>query len=72
MEKAVAIDPDFASAYLAMAWSYGNLVYFAEQKRYEEKAMALSERLTDREKYNIQGNFYMGSENTLTARRSRL
>ncbi|OGD22997.1 MAG: hypothetical protein A2W03_04450 [Candidatus Aminicenantes bacterium RBG_16_63_16] len=62
MEKAVAIDPDFASAYLAMAWSYGNLYLFAEQKRYEEKAMALSERLTDREKNNIQGNYYMGSE----------
>jgi tetratricopeptide (TPR) repeat protein len=64
MEKAVAIDPDFGSAYLAMAWSYGNLYYFAEQRKYEEKAMALSERLTDREKLNIQGNYYMGSEKT--------
>ncbi|MGB7295697.1 MAG: protein kinase [Candidatus Aminicenantales bacterium] len=66
MEKAVAIDPDFASAYLAMAWSYGNLYFFAEQRKYEEKAMALSERLTDREKLNIQGNYYMGSEKTYT------
>ncbi len=64
MEKAVAIDPEFASAYLAMAWSYGNLVYFAEQQKYLEKALALSERLTDREKYNIQGHYYGESEKT--------
>ncbi len=60
MEKAVAIDPDFASAYLAMAWSYGNLYLFAEQRKYEEKAMALSDRLTDREKSNIQGTLLYG------------
>jgi tetratricopeptide (TPR) repeat protein/TolB-like protein/predicted Ser/Thr protein kinase len=64
MEKAVAIDPEFASAYLAMSWSYGNLVYFAEQKKYAEKALALSDRLTDREKYNIQGHYYGESEKT--------
>jgi serine/threonine protein kinase/tetratricopeptide (TPR) repeat protein len=64
MEKAVAIDPEFASAYLAMAWSYGNLVFFAEEKKYLEKALALSDRLTDREKYNIQGHYYGMSEKT--------
>ena len=64
MEKAVAIDPEFASAYLAMAWSYGNLVYFAEEKKCLEKALALSERLSDREKLNIQGYYYMGSGKT--------
>src|SRR4030042_3419420 len=64
MEKAVAIDPGFASAYLAMSWSYGNLVFFAEQKKYAEKALALSDRLTDREKYNIQGHYYGESEKT--------
>jgi tetratricopeptide (TPR) repeat protein len=64
MEKAVAIDPEFASAYLAMSWSYGNLVHFAEQKKYAEKALALSDRLTDREKFNIQGHYYGESEKT--------
>jgi tetratricopeptide (TPR) repeat protein/predicted Ser/Thr protein kinase len=64
MEKAVAIDPEFASAYLAMAWSYNNLGYFAEERKCLEKAMALSDRLTDREKYNIQGHYYESSEKT--------
>jgi serine/threonine protein kinase/tetratricopeptide (TPR) repeat protein len=64
LEKAVAIDPDFASAYLAMAWSYNNLRYWAEERKYMEKAMALSGRLTEREKYNIQGHYYESSERT--------
>jgi len=72
MEKAVAIDPEFASAYLAMSWSYGNLAYFAEQKKYAEKALALSDRLTDREKYNIQGHYYIESEKTLDQARVAL
>ena len=64
MEKAVALDPEFASAYLAMAWSYGNLVHFAEERKCLEKALALSDRLTDREKLNIQGYYYSNSERT--------
>ena len=64
MEKAVALDPEFASAYLAMSWSYANLVMFAEEKKYLEKAMALSDRLTERERLNIQGTFYSKSERT--------
>ena len=59
MEKAVEIDPEFASAYLAMGWSYGNLAYFAEEKKALMMALEVSDRLSDREKYNIQGQFYM-------------
>jgi len=47
-----------------MSWSYANLSYFAEVRKYLEKAMALSDRLTDREKYNIQGHYYQDSEKT--------
>jgi len=64
MEKAVAIDPAFASAYLAISWSYGNLVMFAEETKYLEKAMSLSDRLTEREKLNIQGTYFSKSERT--------
>jgi serine/threonine protein kinase/Flp pilus assembly protein TadD len=59
MEKAVEIDPEFASAYLAMGWSYGNLNLFTEEKIALQKALELSDRLSDRERYNIEGQFYM-------------
>jgi serine/threonine protein kinase/Tfp pilus assembly protein PilF len=59
MEKAVAIDPDFASAYHAMSWAYGNQGYRSEEKKFLKKAMDLSDRLSDREKYNIQGGYYL-------------
>jgi serine/threonine protein kinase/tetratricopeptide (TPR) repeat protein len=64
MEKAVAIDPAFASAYLAMSWSYANLYLFAEEKKFLEKALSLSDRLTEREKLNIQGTYFSSSETT--------
>jgi serine/threonine protein kinase/tetratricopeptide (TPR) repeat protein len=65
MEKAVAIDPEFASAYHAMSWAYGNQGYRSEEKKFLEKAMELSNRLSDRERYIIQGSYYfLKSERT--------
>jgi len=64
MQKAVEIDPEFAIAYLAMSWSYGNLRYNAEDLKYLQKALELSDRLSDREKYLIQGAFYLRSGKT--------
>jgi len=45
-------------------WCYGNLGYDAEEKECIQKAMDLSDRLSDREKYNIQGYYYIESEET--------
>ena len=59
MEKAVAVDPDFASAYHAMSWAYGNQGYRSERNKFLTKAMELSDRLSDREKYIIQGGYYL-------------
>jgi len=65
MEKAIAVDPEFASAYHVMSWAYGNQGYFAEEMKYLQKALELSDRLSDREKYNIQGGYYLNqSEKT--------
>jgi tetratricopeptide (TPR) repeat protein len=64
MEKAVAVDPEFASAYHAMSWAYGNQGYRSEEKKFLKKAMELSDRLSDREKYGIQGGYYLLSEKT--------
>jgi serine/threonine protein kinase/tetratricopeptide (TPR) repeat protein len=59
MEKAVAVDPEFASAYHAMSWAYGNQRYRSEEKKLLKKALELSDRLSDREKYIIQGGYYL-------------
>jgi tetratricopeptide (TPR) repeat protein len=65
LEKAVAIDPDFAMAYLIMSYAYGTLGNYAESERCVQKAYELSERLPARERYLIQGDFYSWSEKTL-------
>jgi len=59
MEKAVALDPDFASAYHAMSWAYGNQGYRSEEKKLLKKALELSDRLSEREKFSIQGGYYL-------------
>ncbi len=55
MEKAMAIDPEFAMAYRSIAVSYNNLGYRTEGWKYLEKALELKDRLSEREAYLIQG-----------------
>jgi serine/threonine protein kinase len=57
MKKAVAIDPEFGMAYRAMAAAYGNLRYNSEYRKFMKKAFELSNRLSDRERYHIQGSY---------------
>jgi tetratricopeptide (TPR) repeat protein len=64
MEKALAIDPEFAMAYRSMAMAYNNLLMFSEKKKYLQKAFELKDRLSDRERYLIEGEFYRYSEIT--------
>jgi tetratricopeptide (TPR) repeat protein len=64
IEKAIALDPNFALAYLFMHHNYFNLGNEAESKKYLQKAYELSEQLPARERYLIQGTFYSRSENT--------
>jgi serine/threonine protein kinase/predicted Zn-dependent protease len=64
MEKAVAIDPEFAIAYRSMGSAYSNLYYGVESRKYIKKAYELRERLSDRESYLIQGDFFRLSEKT--------
>jgi serine/threonine protein kinase/lipopolysaccharide biosynthesis regulator YciM len=63
-EKAIDIDTDFAMAYRAVAIFH---TYFGERVKYKEymtKAMELSDRVSIRERYLIQGNFYSQTERT--------
>jgi tetratricopeptide (TPR) repeat protein len=64
MEKAIAFDPEFAMAYRSLAASYGNLSKYDEQKMYRQKAIDLSDRLTEHEKLLIEGDFYRDSDST--------
>ncbi len=64
MEKAVAIDAEFATAYRILANMYGNMGYSAEAKKYSQKALELVDRVSDREHYQIEGDFYSNSEKT--------
>ena len=64
MEKAVAVDPEFAMAYRSMAAAYSNLRYRSVGRTYLQKAMALSDRVSEGERYRIMGDYYRLSEET--------
>lgn len=64
MELAVAIDPEFAMAYRSLAVAYSNLGYNSEAKIHLQKAFDLSEKVSERERYYILGDYYRNSENS--------
>jgi serine/threonine protein kinase len=64
MEKAVAIDPDFAMAFRSLAMSYGNIGFMPQRKEYMKKALELSNRLSAKERYAIEADFYSQTEKT--------
>jgi len=64
MEMAVAIDPEFAMAYRNMAVAYQNIGYRTEAMKRYQKAFELSDKVSERERYYIHGNFYLHSETT--------
>ncbi len=65
MELAVALDPDFAMAYRAMAVAYQNLGYQNEADRRLERAFQLKDRVSERERYYIEADYFRRSEETL-------
>lgn len=64
MELAVAIDPEFAMAYRAMSVAYSNLGYQSEAERRLERAFELKDRVSERERYYIEADYYRRSEQT--------
>ena len=61
-EKAIEIDPEFAMAYYGLAWCYWTMKYNAEARKYFQMAMKLIDRISERERLRIQGDFYVQSE----------
>ena len=57
-EKATEIDPNFALAYVKMAVASGNIGRSNDRDRYAERALALVDRLTPRERYYTEGYYY--------------
>ncbi|GAF85998.1 unnamed protein product, partial [marine sediment metagenome] len=65
MLKAVELDPGFAMAYRSMAAAYSNMGYFGERRNARQKAFELRDRVSDRERFLIEGDYYWSSEKTL-------
>ncbi len=65
MLKAAEIDPEFAMAYRSMAAAYSNMGYLGARKNARQKAFELRDRVSDRERFLIEGDYYWSSEKTL-------
>jgi len=64
MEKAVAIDPGFAMACRSLGTAYSNMGFRTKADEYRRKAMALTDRISERERWLIEGTYYNRSERT--------
>jgi TolB-like protein/tetratricopeptide (TPR) repeat protein/predicted Ser/Thr protein kinase len=64
-EKAIAIDPAFATAYTKLAVVQNNLGHFDLREKYSALALKYADRLTPRERYYIEGFHYSTRPETL-------
>ncbi len=64
MKKAVALDPEFAMAYRSMGSAYGNLKQNVELHANYQAAFDHKARVSDRERFAIEGDYYRLSERT--------
>jgi DNA-binding winged helix-turn-helix (wHTH) protein/tetratricopeptide (TPR) repeat protein len=58
LQRAIELDPDFASAYSALALCCNNLGLIGEAGRYMQKAYALRDRATERERVRIVAGYH--------------
>jgi tetratricopeptide (TPR) repeat protein len=64
LEKAVAIDPEFAMAYRSLSAAYSNLGFRSKAEECRRKSMAFADRISDRERGLVEGNYFARSETT--------
>jgi serine/threonine protein kinase/Flp pilus assembly protein TadD len=64
MERAVAADPEFAMAYRSIAVAYNNMYLQEKYEEFIQKAYELSNRLPDKERYIIEGDFFSRAQTT--------
>jgi len=58
MKHAIELDPYFALAYTKMGIMYSNIGEASLASQYSQKAYDLRERVSEREKFRITGNYY--------------
>lgn len=61
--KAVQLDSNFARAYAGMAGTYGNLDQAQNAEKYAKMAMEHIDRMTERERYRVRGQYYIWNQN---------
>jgi serine/threonine protein kinase/predicted Zn-dependent protease len=64
LDSAISVDPEFASAYALKAMVSNNMGYASDYNKNIQKAFELIDRVSERERYQIQGAFYKRSEET--------
>jgi serine/threonine protein kinase/tetratricopeptide (TPR) repeat protein/TolB-like protein len=57
-ERAVELDPEFAMAFAQLSVVYGNIFDFETAAEWAEKAIEHADRLTERERYYVEGRYY--------------
>ncbi len=62
-KKAIEIDPEFATAYYGLAWCYWTMRYNKEAREYFLKAIQFTDRISERERLRIQGDYFIQSGN---------
>ena len=65
LEKAVALDPNFAMALAKLAVIENNLFHPDKAEEYGKRALARVDRLTARERYYVEGWYYSRSPETI-------
>jgi len=66
-QRAIEKDPNMGRAYAGLALLYRNWGQDEDANRYYEKAMALIDQMTDREKYRTRGGYYFLNHNAKKA-----
>ncbi|MGA8766317.1 MAG: protein kinase [Candidatus Acidiferrales bacterium] len=62
LQRAVNIDPNFAQAYATLGIAYSLVGERSSARENMRKAYDLRDRMSEREKFSISGNYYFGSD----------
>jgi tetratricopeptide (TPR) repeat protein len=64
LEKAVKIDPKYASAYVLLGWAYNNWGYPSHLNENLQRALELSDRLPEKDRLFVESMYYGQKERT--------